>query len=78
MKYIQWNGSPVTVREIHGYTFRRGQIHKVTDDEIALDMLTQPRDFFVESNRTAYDKQNGTKTEEPPTTNQPESQQEAE
>lgn len=58
MKYIQWNGSGVVIREIHGFAFKRGQIHQVDDDEIALDMLTQPNDYFVESNKTAYGKQN--------------------
>lgn len=53
-KLIQWNGPSFKIREIYGYTFTSGQIHQVDDDEQALDMLTQPGDFFVEASEEEH------------------------
>ncbi len=45
-KKIKWAG--VSRREIHGYVFMPGQVIEVDDEEIALDILTQPGEPFVE------------------------------
>jgi hypothetical protein len=45
MMKIQWQGSGLRI--IHGYTFKPGQIVEVSDEEIALDILTQPNEPFV-------------------------------
>lgn len=47
MQYIRWNGK-VGTREIRGYTFEPGQILLVEEDEVALDMQTQPGESFEE------------------------------
>jgi hypothetical protein len=46
MKKIRWNG--FGRREIYGYAFTPGQVIEVTDDEQALDILTQPGEDFSE------------------------------
>ncbi|MCG3208627.1 MAG: hypothetical protein FOGNACKC_02238 [Anaerolineae bacterium] len=45
-KQIKWNG--FGVRLIHGYVFRPGQVITVEDEQIALDILTQPGEPFSE------------------------------
>lgn len=45
-RLIQWQGNGI--RLIHGYNFTPGQAIEVEDDEIALDILTQPNEPFVE------------------------------
>ena len=42
---IQWQGSGLRI--IHGYTLQPGQTVEIQDDEIALDILTQPNEPFV-------------------------------
>lgn len=64
-RYIQWNGSKLVERHIHDLVFRHGDVHQVDDDEIALDLLTQPGDHFIEVDKSTYDKQNRTEPEEP-------------
>lgn len=46
MKTIQYRGAKIRI--IHGYVFRPGQTHQVEDDNIALDILTQPDEPFFE------------------------------
>ena len=43
---IQWQGTGLRI--IHGYTFQPGQIVEIPDDEVALDILTQPNEPFIE------------------------------
>lgn len=45
-KQIGWTG--FGVRELYGYTWVSGQVHAVEDEEIALDILTQPDENFWE------------------------------
>lgn len=45
-KQIKWDG--FGVRLIHGYVFRPGQVITVEDEQIALDILTQPGEPFSE------------------------------
>lgn len=44
MKRIKWTG--VGTREAHGFTWESGDVISIEDEEIALDLLTQPNDGF--------------------------------
>lgn len=44
-KKIQWRGN--SIRFIHGFVFRPGQVIEVENEELALDILTQPGEPFV-------------------------------
>lgn len=45
-KWIAWYG--FGVRELHGLRWENGQAHLVEDEEVALDILTQPGEDFRE------------------------------
>ncbi|MCL4295684.1 MAG: hypothetical protein KJ077_08150 [Anaerolineae bacterium] len=45
-KWIAWYG--YGVRELHGFRWENGQAHLVEDEEVALDILTQPGEDFRE------------------------------
>jgi len=46
MRTIQYRGH--AVRIIHGFIFSPGQVQQVDVEDIALDILTQPGEPFVE------------------------------
>lgn len=46
-KWIAWYG--YGVRELHGFRWENGQAHMVEDEEVALDILTQPGEDFREA-----------------------------
>lgn len=45
-KWIAWYG--YGVRDLHGLRWENGQAHLVEDEEVALDILTQPGEDFRE------------------------------
>lgn len=46
-KWIAWYG--YGVRELHGFRWENGQAHLVEDEQVALDILTQPDEDFREA-----------------------------